>query len=775
MKNRFLGLVTLISLTALASCGGRTETTSSQVNPNPSSKTTGNNPAPSSQKENNNKPSTPTVKNLSRKGTMRLDYNLLTNIHSLQAPVTLDSSSDGSNFVFSFSPVVNKDGSLDKNTTQENYQSLSLLTNLDGLLSLASMAGMDPIEMPTLYTMEGNHFINYDEKTQTYDDDNIAISYIQKQAAFFNYANLGQDNQNVHGLLEEDLSDEDNEIASLIETIPAMISSLDLSSFQFDPVDTVTEIFTLLGMTSFKLDDYRYLTKTIGQAMDILGTGLEADVEKKDGHVLYQASLNDDGLAMANAYLAQNDSIPSGMQLSFTSNKGYQEGTILPLNLSLDFAKDSFNNTYLSSLSFDLSLTLSMDAMGMKMDIPVALSLNLTFEGNQSEKEANYFTSYQSQLDKIAPDFEKSKGFYAKGIAYTKSESTDITTQGESDFNNYLASYDAFSSEVKRYLTDHVSVSKKTDGSLDDIKVKTTGLSGKKFTSIKNAVKSGRDALSSFLSDFEKRASKTFTDDDFKSNSKFLKLSAYQNYEKAIQESDKGSEVITAWTNYINTYMQEKTTWYSTYESHLDAFHQNKSKENLSLLADDYQTQLKSTLLSDNLIPSALLPTYQTLEALYLTVSTDVLDAYSQYLVSYIQRDDLDLNALYQEISGKDTSYAKVVSEKKMPLFGFGQATYPASEARKAILRSKITSVASTLSQKLQAEADSKYTEYLASIKTIAAKEDGAEKASEKKTLENSMSAEITKLDTLEADLLGSSKTFSQKLSSLSDFAKQIL
>lgn len=580
----------------------------------------------------------------------------------------------GSDFTFDLMPVKKENGVIDTAITKSNYKALANLFSLDQLASLFSMftSEIPELPFPTAYTMAGNHFRNVSKQSSFTDDEVITYANLNDNFIFADYANLDTEDEKYFAYSMTPLSPEiENEEPVLEENMlhhPKRAND-DISNATDDIFSSLEPILSIAGIDPETLS---MLLNTMEDLFATIDTGIDMDIKKKTKNGItdyqYDICINEDGVEEVNQFIHDSLSLPEEVSVSFKAVRG-KDSLIEPLHIIADYSKNEEGGINLEYINLDIALTLTISAGMMKIPFNLAMSLDLTFDQGVEMLEENHFETLYSKFDGINQDYQEAQAYYEKGLSYCKPSTTDITLAGFEEYENYTNSYPSLSPRVKQILSDSLSYDE-TNG----ITIKYLGSD----VVLNNKIEEAKRIKANVINKWNNTSS--FTLDNIASilGTSTSGLASYKNYLAALEEDEKGQEIITALNTFLDSHLAQRNEALTTCVDHLEELNNNLfSLEKAKQMTTDYKNENQAILVDKVYVTNAYLETYEELLQHRQEYFDNTLLAYSDHIKAYILKEELDVENLasslmenYQDITSSYSSRTKLFESSTLRTSG---------------------------------------------------------------------------------------------------------
>lgn len=649
----------------------------------------------------------------------------------------------GDNWVFNGQPLKKINGVVDATTTKGNYQALANIFSMDQLATLLSAFSSDApsLELPPAYLMAGNHFRKMAEKTSFSDEEEIAVAQLEDNFVFADYANLNTDNEKYYAYASTSLTQVEDEEIPVVTTSRRHALNEGESEEVTEEEEVTLDIFSLLegllASTGISQEDVEGIVNLLTQIYEVVDDGIDMNINKKSVKGVtdyqYDISLNEDGVKQVNNFITETLGLPDGITLGVAEIEG-QKSTIQPLHIVADYSKDKEGHINVDYINFDFGLALTIKSGFFSIPVNFAISMDLNFDQQLVALDENYFTTLADKFDGIEEDYQIAQEYYEKGRAYCVPATTDISKAGLAEYDAYVASYLDLSDRVKQILADSMSYDL-----VDGLTIQYNG----NEVLLNDMIQTAKDTLAKVVNNWKDTS--TFTESNIAKTLGTSKsgLASYKNYLVALQESDKGESIMTALNTFLASYLEEKNTTLTTYQSDLDALKTDYlSVDNATAMVSDYKTACSITLLDEVYFTDEYIAGYQLLESNLEQYLDDTIVEYANHIQALMDEEELDIEKLALDL---DNNYETITSAPS-GLFN----TFTTDSTR--VNTFKLTIGYLDLSNfyiTLQDKADAYYTEYETQLNSITTAEDWA-------TLKKTINKTISYLNIIETNLYNS-------------------
>ncbi len=342
---------------------------------------------------------------------------------------------------------IDSDEATNLSQAKANLLGMGSLTNLPS--SLLSFDGVDSV--PAGYQTLTSAYYPYTSATDGYTADTIPhekinFAYLGGQTAYVSATEENGGEEDLRALASADVSLPD--VSGLASNIGAILGSYEGGEGGVD----LSPYLSLIP-ASFDLGD-----TTIGQALAVLGSGftIGQTATVGDDGVSYNTvdlSVGASGLALANSYLADSVSLGGALSLSKVA-------------ASFGVYKNDEGFSDLSSVSFDLGLDVSVFGLSVAVDVNFALD----FDTSYTILDDDYFTDVSSKYTAFKETNDGFTAFFAKAGKYVPTaffssdtsvytENISITSDFKKTLDDLATEYAGLSDAVKFELGDYFSAS----------------------------------------------------------------------------------------------------------------------------------------------------------------------------------------------------------------------------------------------------------------------------------------------------------------------------
>ena len=342
---------------------------------------------------------------------------------------------------------IDSDEATNLSQAKANLLGMGVLTNLPS--SLLSFDGVDSV--PAGYQTLTSAYYPYTSATDGYTADTIPhekinFAYLGGQTAYVSATEENGGEEDLRALASADVSLPD--VSGLASNIGAILGSYEGGEGGVD----LSPYLSLIP-ASFDLGD-----TTIGQALAVLGSGftIGQTATVGDDGVSYNTvdlSVGASGLALANSYLADSVSLGGALSLSKVA-------------ASFGVYKNDEGFSDLSSVSFDLGLDVSVFGLSVAVDVNFALD----FDTSYTILDDDYFTDVSSKYTAFKETNDGFTAFFAKAGKYVPTaffssdtsvytENISITSDFKKTLDDLATEYAGLSDAVKFELGDYFSAS----------------------------------------------------------------------------------------------------------------------------------------------------------------------------------------------------------------------------------------------------------------------------------------------------------------------------
>ncbi len=341
---------------------------------------------------------------------------------------------------------IDSDEATNLSQAKANLLGMGVLTNLPS--SLLSFDGVDSV--PAGYQTLASAYYPYTDATDGYTADTIPhekvnFAYLGGQTAYVSATEENGGEEDLRALASADVSLPD--VSGLASNIGAILGSYEGGEGGVD----LSPYLSLIP-ASFDLGD-----TTIGQALAVLGSGftIGQTATVGDDGVSYNTvdlSVGASGLALANSYLADSVSLGGALSLSKVA-------------ASFGVYKNDEGFSDLSSVSFDLGLDVSVFGISVPVDVNFALDFDTSYtflDDDYFSDVSSKYTAFKETNDGFTAFFAKAgkyvpTAFFSDTSVYT--ENISITSDFKKTLDDLATEYAGLSDAVKFELGDYFSAS----------------------------------------------------------------------------------------------------------------------------------------------------------------------------------------------------------------------------------------------------------------------------------------------------------------------------